>query len=285
MATWPVLSGADEASFVQQNLLQTEKVDRDGAIPFTASPTAPTIKLTDLSDGYIPYHVSDAAGLANSPISIGTNVLTANNVNVLVLDNTVYPDTLPAIGTGLIAVGGEIWSRYQSSLNRGILRLSAGGGVNAAHKSGIDIVGYADTDIDQIRFFTAGAENMRIKGGSVLIGATAAVGTEKLSVAGSILTPSVTFTDGDTTPSVSGSNSFYCNYTNTTTITNFDDGVLGQIITISFLVPAGKTLTVDRSNSLLLNSGNLVVAAGTYATLTLVKGACWFEVSRSNPIG
>jgi hypothetical protein len=33
--TWQVLSGADVASFAQQNLLQTEKVDRDGAIPFT----------------------------------------------------------------------------------------------------------------------------------------------------------------------------------------------------------------------------------------------------------
>jgi hypothetical protein len=35
MANWPVLSGADDAAFAQQNLLQTEKADRDGQIPMT----------------------------------------------------------------------------------------------------------------------------------------------------------------------------------------------------------------------------------------------------------
>ena len=35
MANWPVLSGADDAAFAQQNLLQTEKQDRDGQIPVT----------------------------------------------------------------------------------------------------------------------------------------------------------------------------------------------------------------------------------------------------------
>jgi len=34
--------------------------------------TGATVKLTDLTDGYVPYHVSDAAGLANSPIFIDT---------------------------------------------------------------------------------------------------------------------------------------------------------------------------------------------------------------------
>lgn len=41
-----------------------------GATTITASSTiqATTAKLTNLTDGYLPYHVSDAAGLANSPI-------------------------------------------------------------------------------------------------------------------------------------------------------------------------------------------------------------------------
>jgi len=40
-----------------------------------SSPTHVTAKLTALTDGYVPYHVSDAAGLANSPIRIdGANV-------------------------------------------------------------------------------------------------------------------------------------------------------------------------------------------------------------------
>jgi len=37
--------------------------------------TAPTVKLSNLTDGYIPYHVSDASGLANSPIyTNGTDI-------------------------------------------------------------------------------------------------------------------------------------------------------------------------------------------------------------------
>jgi hypothetical protein len=40
-----------------------------------SSPIFPTVKLSNLTDGYIPYHVSDAFGLANSPIyTNGTNV-------------------------------------------------------------------------------------------------------------------------------------------------------------------------------------------------------------------
>lgn len=48
-----------------------------GATTITASSTiqATTAKLTSLSDGYLPYHVSDASGLANSPIyTDGVNV-------------------------------------------------------------------------------------------------------------------------------------------------------------------------------------------------------------------
>lgn len=45
------------------------------ALDTTASPSWVTGKFTALTDGYIPYHVSDAAGLANSPlVSDGTSV-------------------------------------------------------------------------------------------------------------------------------------------------------------------------------------------------------------------
>lgn len=37
-------------------------------LKITDSPTHVTVKLTGLTDGYVPYHVSDAAGLADSPI-------------------------------------------------------------------------------------------------------------------------------------------------------------------------------------------------------------------------
>jgi hypothetical protein len=39
-----------------------------GAITLASTMQATTVKLTDLTDGYVPYHVSDASGLANSVI-------------------------------------------------------------------------------------------------------------------------------------------------------------------------------------------------------------------------
>jgi hypothetical protein len=54
--------------------------------------TLPTIKLTDLTDGYVPYHVSDAVGLANSPIYtdgtlVGIGTVTPGAPLDLVIDN------------------------------------------------------------------------------------------------------------------------------------------------------------------------------------------------------
>jgi hypothetical protein len=47
----------------------------DQTVKQAASPTFVTAKLSALTDGYIPYHVDDATGLANSPIfTDGTNV-------------------------------------------------------------------------------------------------------------------------------------------------------------------------------------------------------------------
>jgi hypothetical protein len=52
-----------------------------GAVTFTSSVAAQTGKFTDLSPGYLPYHVSDASGLANSPVMTdGTNVTVGGNI-------------------------------------------------------------------------------------------------------------------------------------------------------------------------------------------------------------
>jgi hypothetical protein len=85
-----------------------------------------------------------------------------------------------------------------------------------------------------------------------------------------------TFADADTTPSVSTSNVFKEANTGSTTITNFDDGSAGQMITIIFTT----------ANTTLSDSGNLKLAGGLTGsaddTITLVyDGTNWFEVSRS----
>ena len=49
--------------------------DTAGAASFTSTIQATTAKLTNLTDGYIPYHISDISGLSNSPVyTNGTNV-------------------------------------------------------------------------------------------------------------------------------------------------------------------------------------------------------------------
>jgi len=69
----------------------------------TGSPTFVTIKLTALTDGYLPYHVSDATGLANSNlyhdgnnIGLGQTTFGTNATKTLALSTGVAPTTSPA---------------------------------------------------------------------------------------------------------------------------------------------------------------------------------------------
>ncbi|GAI92800.1 unnamed protein product, partial [marine sediment metagenome] len=63
--------------------------------------TTTTVKLTDLTDGYVPYHVADATGLANS--SIRTDGI---NVGINVASSTVYQ--MKVVGDALTAAGSGI---------------------------------------------------------------------------------------------------------------------------------------------------------------------------------
>jgi hypothetical protein len=66
------------------------------------SPTFVTVKCSGLTDGYIPYHVSDAAGLANSPIwTDGTSVSLGGNVGVGQLTFGTSATKTLALGTGV----------------------------------------------------------------------------------------------------------------------------------------------------------------------------------------
>ncbi len=63
----------------------------------------------------------------------------------------------------------------------------------------------------------------------------------------------------------------------TTTITDFDDGVLGQ--TLRLLAKHAVTIT-DGTNILLSGSVNFVMAIGDVLTLTMFDDQVWEEVSR-----
>ncbi len=86
----------------------------------------------------------------------------------------------------------------------------------------------------------------------------------------------VTFTSADVTPSVKNRKTFKT--AGTTTITDFDDGVVGQ--TISIL--ATDSITVADSAAVILNgSANYDMTVTDTLTLTMFNDQVWQEVSRS----
>ena len=89
----------------------------------------------------------------------------------------------------------------------------------------------------------------------------------------------ITATDQDTTPSVGGTNSLILANTVATTITEFDDGLDGQILVCAF--SDGNTTITDGTNIFLSGSVNYNPAATAILTFIRVSGN-WYEQSRSN---
>ena len=79
----------------------------------------------------------------------------------------------------------------------------------------------------------------------------------------------------DATPTVSAGRVFKTG--GTTTVTDFDDGILGQ--TIKILSAHAITIT-DGTNILLNGSTNFVMAAGDVLVLTMYNDQVWVEDSR-----
>jgi len=87
--------------------------------------------------------------------------------------------------------------------------------------------------------------------------------------------PVVTFADLDATPTVL--NGKYFLTTGTTAIEDFDDGVVGQTITVK----AKSTITITDGGDLEL-AGNFAMTTGDTITLTMIETGKWSEISRSN---
>jgi cyclophilin family peptidyl-prolyl cis-trans isomerase len=81
----------------------------------------------------------------------------------------------------------------------------------------------------------------------------------------------------DATPSVNGGDFFLTG--GTTTITDFDDGVLGQVITI--IAEHAITIT-DGTNIFLNGSANFTMAATDTLTLICKADNKWYEIGRSD---
>jgi hypothetical protein len=115
--------------------------------------------------------------------------------------------------------------------------------------------------------------------GNVGIGASSP--TYKLDVAGfsrgAIVHRVGSYSTGATTPSVSGVTVLYITNSSPTTITNFTDGVDGQIIYLYF---SDSNTTINRSNAYLAGGANFVSTFGDMLVL-FKTGVNWYEISRS----
>jgi hypothetical protein len=95
----------------------------------------------------------------------------------------------------------------------------------------------------------------------------------------SIAKPPVTFTDGDTTPSVAGGKVFKTSNTAATSITFFDDPIEGQEITIIF---GDANTTLVAGTTVKLKDG-LNYTGTLNGTIQLIyQGGTWYETGRSS---
>jgi hypothetical protein len=86
----------------------------------------------------------------------------------------------------------------------------------------------------------------------------------------------ITFTSTDATPTVANGTIFKT--AGTTTITDFDDGVVGQTI----MILATATITITNSAAILLNGATDYIMTDTDTlTLTMFNDQVWQEVARS----
>lgn len=194
-----VIAGGDASKFMigsadgQGTYLKSLAADTLKTISFPNA-TGKVLLDTSLSPGYLPYHVSDAAGLANSPIyTDGTNVRIGTPTaistekflmysgNSTFLGSTNDVDNVLIVGNlgatshpYLIVNTGNAAADYQADNNTGygnyVLSLGTCDGAGGTFGS----------------LITGGKTVLASITGSVLIGATAALTTEKLRVAGTI---------------------------------------------------------------------------------------------------
>ena len=110
-------------------------IQATGEAEFSSTIQATTAKLTNLTDGYIPYHISDASGLGNSPIytdgtnvGIGYSTGSEINNNKLAVNGSILSKTLiSALATGSGNFGAPFYDEalygqdplYKSSISFG----------------------------------------------------------------------------------------------------------------------------------------------------------------------
>jgi hypothetical protein len=177
-----------------------------------------------------------------------------------------------AAGSG---AGGPASAQTNSSLSIGAT------GTNGVLNLGVDATGTFYSWIQSRSAIASTYNDLAINpsGGNVGVGTSSPA--YKLDVAGfskgAIVHRTGSYSTGATTPSVSGVTFLIISNSSSTTITNFTDGVDGQVIYLYF---SDSNTTINRSNCYL--AGGAVFVSTFADMLVLVKsGTYWFEISRS----
>lgn len=88
----------------------------------------------------------------------------------------------------------------------------------------------------------------------------------------------IAFANADTTPSVKNGHAFVVSNSGGTTITNFDDGIDGQQITLSFL---DSNTTIQHNANVRLSGGSNFGATSNDTISLVFYNNLWYEMSRS----
>ena len=256
------------------------------------APTA-TLHVTDLSGGNVfkfasgttvlEYFVSGGNptfGMAsNNDLRIMTN--SATRLTITSAGNVGIGTTSPTVASGLGLVLNGQAAQTRLAFKNNYTGDTSSDGVQLALIGGSSAFVFQNRESDGYFAFEVNAnEVFRTSGTNLLIGTTTDAG-QKLQVAGmtysGISYRAGTYTQGDTTPSVSGISFLPISNTTPTTITNFTSGSQHQVITLYF---SDSNTTIDRSNCYLAGGVNFTSTASD--TITLINnGGFWYEVSRS----
>lgn len=280
-------------------------ITKDGQTTVTANIPLSGFSITNAGFQAINGTVGSPAISFTNDTDCGFYRIGANNIGLSV-DGTKLIDMAPAI----VAVTGSISTTldmgfasgrkfymdgvslngdsYLTESSANVIDVVTGGGVSLSISSATVTVGGdlsvngGDLITNQTTFnllnSTATTVNAFGAATSVSIGANAGNFTVRGILSGAFK-PRVnaTYTPGDTTPSVLDSGILSIANAGATTITNFDDGVTGQLIYLFF---EDANTTVNRANCVLAGGVNFTSSANDI--LVLIKTATvWAEVCRS----
>lgn len=264
---WTIAAGAassDGTQVADSSLSQTPAnmiAGRQMLVTYTLTWTAGTVKVR--AGGGTPSTARAASGTYNEIINVGN----ANALFEIVadLDFVGSVDNVVALQEIMIATDNE----FEGDLTAGngfIDLAGTGDGLFSIICNNNQISG--TTYIAELGQRTVGILNIRdnVQGGAALTNATNGVihfrtvdtSNQRRVIRGDEASHKLTFADGDTTPSVQGSDFFVCANTGATAITAFDDLVEGK--KVSILLDANTTIV--RSGTLLTDTGGNLPAAG-----------------------